>query len=62
MTLPKPTDKLAEILLKRAHKLYPDLINHEIIESWFDGESSFIIKSTMTDSNGTQIYLTRLSF
>lgn len=56
------TDKLGEILIKRAYKLYPDLINHEIIQCWFGCDNEFIIKSKLTNENGTQIYLTRLTF
>lgn len=58
----KLTDRLADIVLKRAFEKCPDLDNHEILEAWFEGDEHdcLVIQSRRTDDNGTQIFFTRL--
>lgn len=60
----KSIDKFAGICLKRVYELYPDLKQHEILDAWFEGECSFVfvIQSSLTNENGTQIYFTRFTF
>lgn len=60
----KSIDKLAGICLKRVYELRPELLEHEILEAWFEGEGkfAFVIKSKLTNENGTQIYFTRFHF
>lgn len=50
------------INLKRLYKAFPDLINHEIVESWLDDVGALVIKSKFTNEYGTHIYFTRLTF
>lgn len=58
----KSIDKLGEICLKRVYELRPELLNHQILDSWFEGVSVFVIQSKFTNENGTQIYFTRFKF
>lgn len=50
------------INLNRLYKACPDLVNHVIVDSWFDDVGALVIKSNFTNEYGTQIYFTRLTF
>lgn len=50
-----------KINLNRLYKACPDLVNHEIVNSWFDDEGALVIESKFTNEYGTQIYFTRLT-
>lgn len=48
------------INITRLYKACPDLVGHEILDSWFDDEGAFVIKSKLSNEFGTQFYFTRL--